>query len=1162
MQHFEKKELPFDKYKSCLIPYLQHMGVDISHPGLIRCFHPQHEDKNPSCSVNETLFHCYVCGDKCSGDIYDAVEILTGETDKAKQFEEIDRIFGNGEASTLKPIEKAPVKEIEKKDFIPNPEALQKFTEWLKALPHSQECVKNWFAKRAAVSTGGKIKQYPPEILEKLVTYFFWFPGKNAALTALGTQLLLAAGVAYKKENGKVEDYPSISQFPAIGKEGQIYVDLTRDLCYFWNGSNYEQFPQDPRKLAWWSDGIVTLTPNGYKLFYYAYDKEAKKEKSNKSNPRSVPFLFANELPQYEGKSIILVEGEMDALVCRACGINNIFSIGGLNNFSKPKIRKLLIPANVSEVIFFADKDPAEHKPPYQGQKMFGLIPPDPNDGIKETLPEKLIAEGYSGKIKATVLPDNFNYKDPDEAILNGHLDLVLEAIKNAKEYTPREKPQPGTKRKSSTTSQAPKKDILSPEWEPLPIKFFRSFLKKIPYDDLSAEDRERFIAAALLSCKDSTAPQALAEWTKNELTEDDIQDIRAKNNDILKDVEKISKHPLYHIAAKHGASTYLLDKLEEILIPAAEILNMISPIPTVFPVDYEKLIETKNFKTFLHYCDHAFGSYTVAEALKNRLLYINTEEANYVFIENRWVFIPSIATESHSILLNALLCYLRKNPRDKKLVTDAIEKIGTTPFRRHLAFDLNHKEAQFYHDENKDPVLFDSQKIAETITLADGVMDFSGDKIKFRKGTPDEYRLTYLPYTCKEIRNAVNPEFFLKALDMDFDTPDEETLKLNPTLTKDTLLYYLSLIPSRNVSKSYSCFMTGPGGTGKSTLLKALEGIFTNDCFANLKASVLIANKRSFDNDNGPTPELAELEGKMFSVTMELPEDGRLNSDQLKRLTGNDMISARKLRQGLHKFLPTAQIIIVGNELPSFYKHDSGIIRRLLVFHFNVEHAKRSKNAKYKQLYKNVPSTPNDFEKKIIDEAPGIIKLLAEKYIELKQKYNLNIPTSQECENAKSSYIEAQSKDTDEFYEACIKFTPNDSKAFIFSSDLYNCYLNFKGYQAGSAEALNQRRFIFYLKKDHHELQGSQINVQQRRPGSQMPEWGFRFISFTEKGLEFLNSDEPSEQQQMFQEQKENQPPEPEDNPFKNAQPVLPLENQNNSNNSDDDDGSDFDIY
>jgi hypothetical protein len=37
-----------------------------------------------------------------------------------------------------------------------------------------------------------------------------------------------------------------------------------------------------------------------------------------------------------------------------------------------------------------------------------------------------------------------------------------------------------------------------------------------------------------------------------------------------------------------------------------------------------------------------------------------------------------------------------------------------------------------------------------------------------------------------------------------------------------------------------------------------------------------------------------------------------------------------------------------------------------------------------------------------------------------------------------------------------------------------------------------------------------------------------------------------------MFQEQKENQPPAPEDNPFENE----------NSNYSDDDDGSHFDIY
>ena len=65
------------------------------------------------------------------------------------------------------------------------------------------------------------------------------------------------------------------------------------------------------------------------------------------------------------------------------------------------------------------------------------------------------------------------------------------------------------------------------------------------------------------------------------------------------------------------------------------------------------------------------------------------------------------------------------------------------------------------------------------------------------------------------------------------------------------------------------------------------------------------------------------------------------------------------------------------------------------------------------------------------------------------------------------------------------------------------------------------------------------------------MPEWGFRFISFTDKGKEFFNSDNPPEQQQLIQEQKENQYPEPEDNPFEGAT-LPPSENQNKS----------FDIY
>ena len=225
-----------EKYKRFLIPYLQHMGVDASGPGLIRCINPSHEDRHPSCQLTETSFHCWVCGDACSGDIYKAVEVLTGETSFVKQYEEIDRIFGDGTAAPLttlpqKTFEPAP----EKKDFIPNPEALQNFTNFLKSVPHYDDYIKNYFAKRATVSTKGKIKQYPPEILSKLVTFFLFYPGKQPAITTLGLPALFAAGLPYSHENASVEDFESITQFPPIGDSSKKYVALNSDKCYFWN---------------------------------------------------------------------------------------------------------------------------------------------------------------------------------------------------------------------------------------------------------------------------------------------------------------------------------------------------------------------------------------------------------------------------------------------------------------------------------------------------------------------------------------------------------------------------------------------------------------------------------------------------------------------------------------------------------------------------------------------------------------------------------------------------------------------------------------------------------------------------------------------------------------------------------------------------------------
>ena len=123
---------------------------------------------------------------------------------------------------------------------------------------------------------------------------------------------------------------------------------------------------------------------------------------------------------------------------------------------------------------------------------------------------------------------------------------------------------------------------------------------------------------------------------------------------------------------------------------------------------------------------------------------------------------------------------------------------------------------------------------------------------------------------------------------------------------------------------------------------------------------------------------------------------------------------------------------------------------------------------------------------------------------------------------------------------------------------------LNYKGYQEGSSEALKQRNFIFYLKKDHQELGGANY-TQKRRNALSVPEWGFKFISFTDLGHEYLMKD--SQVSELGFESKNptthesssatthKSSPEPEDNPFEGMTPTPYPQDE-------DGDGDKYDIF
>lgn len=1130
MSHFDKN-LPLEKYKNRLLDYLHMQGFDVEEGRLCSC--PWHDDSTPSFNIytdsqGYPAFKCFGCERK--GDIYSAIGYCTGKEKLTEQFEEADKIFGTGEYT---PAQYIPPPKKERFTFTPDKEALKKLTDWLESLPNREQNILSYFKQRIEYKTSGKASQYPlsQEQLNRLVTFFFWWPGKKAAEKALGRPLLFRAGVAYIKTYrnlGLVEE-DTLSDFPMVGNSNQLYFERTTETCWRWNSEDfkYERIEGEPREIAWYHPGILAKSAEGFKLLYM----NEKTFASEKRNPRTGVSFFPipSELP--EEKPIVLMEGEIDAVLCQVCGIDNAFSMGGLGNLSVPKIEKFILPKNIPEITLFADNDKA---PKCQSQKAFGLMPYSEGDAIMETVPEKLIRAGFKGKIKVTSLPADCGFKDPDDAIRADRFDLVQEAIANARDYEPLARPEKTRKGGRARKERQPIKGVIYEEWDTIPLKFFRSLLKKFSWDEFEPDEKTSFLCAAFKACRADGAVEELISFSDNEFTKEELEAIAEQD---------FTPYHILELGVKYNVSPFICQKFEEMLVPAKEILRIFKFEETVVPIDYEKMIENENLIAFLEKKDNFFAAQVIADATDGNIIYVASEKQHYAFTGVAWEKLPGLAVEAHTILQNILLRYLEKNLDKKDVIKKIFTQIGSRQFRLNLVKDFNEFRGETYREE----VMFDSTPIQATLTLKDGVIDFSDDKVRFRQATRDEYRRSVLPYTVSQLRKAGKPEQFLKLLESDFEPATPETLQKNPITTVQTLLYYLSLIQSRNTQYKYGGFFLGHGGTGKSTLCSIIDAIYPENC-AQLQNEILVSVGRRFQSSNGPTPEIAKLEGKLIAFVQETPKDGRLNTNTFKLLTGGDKLSARFLNRDPHEFFPTAQILLSSNHSPNFEHGDDAAINRMIIFRFNIKHENGLKESK----------SPKEFIDELRPEFPAIIRFLAERYIELHNVYKGKIPMSAECINEKNLYIEEQERDTDRFVKACIKLAFNDNTAFTPSKDIYRCYLNFLGVQEGSKEAATQRQLTTWLKGDYVEFRRSY--KQDRVPGSVTPEWGFAHILLSEHGRELLNKTTPAQNGTLdFNSGAAPETsPAPDDDPFADAQSPAP----DSPDDDDEGDGDKYDIY
>lgn len=123
--------------------------------------------------------------------------------------------------------------------------------------------------------------------------------------------------------------------------------------------------------------------------------------------------------------------------------------------------------------------------------------------------------------------------------------------------------------------------------------------------------------------------------------------------------------------------------------------------------------------------------------------------------------------------------------------------------------------------------------------------------------------------------------------------------------------------------------FVYGPGGNGKGTMVKSIEGIQAD--YATTAPMEVFAAERG---ERHPT-ELALLHGARLVTAQETEEGRGWNESRIKALTGRDRIPARFMRQDFFLFEPTFKLAIFGNHRPTLRNVDEAIRRRLLLVPF-----------------------------------------------------------------------------------------------------------------------------------------------------------------------------------------------------------------------------------
>ena len=161
------------------------------------------------------------------------------------------------------------------------------------------------------------------------------------------------------------------------------------------------------------------------------------------------------------------------------------------------------------------------------------------------------------------------------------------------------------------------------------------------------------------------------------------------------------------------------------------------------------------------------------------------------------------------------------------------------------------------------------------------------------------------------------------------------------------------------DISEQTMFILYGSGANGKSTFLNTVMYLLGDYAIATPTETFL---KKGNDQN---TNDIARLRGTRLVTTTEVEQGRRLSEPLIKKITGNDQMTARFLYGEFFNFTPTFKIFMATNHKPVIKGTDYGIWRRIKLIPFTTR----------------IPEEKQDrhLELKLREEASGILNWLLE---------------------------------------------------------------------------------------------------------------------------------------------------------------------------------------